>query len=158
MLHILFLFPIVKFLLQNYSSTWFESWNALWFPQALQYEIGDVLEILPGQDSAAVDAFIQRCNLDPDSFITVSNSVLVNINVVLRSSSVSIDFTLSCIVSRHKCNIRTMFDTFNQLNDILWTSYTNKRSKSCGCFCHYFMFSGSLKPCFRWKFFYLGIV
>ncbi|KAI5409932.1 hypothetical protein KIW84_055404 [Lathyrus oleraceus] len=25
-----------------------------------------------GQDSAAVDAFIQRCNLDPDSFITVS--------------------------------------------------------------------------------------
>ncbi|KAK7374933.1 hypothetical protein VNO80_08376 [Phaseolus coccineus] len=39
---------------------------------ALQYEIGDVLEILPGQDSAAVDAFIQRCNLDPDSFITVS--------------------------------------------------------------------------------------
>ncbi|KAI5411701.1 hypothetical protein KIW84_056685 [Lathyrus oleraceus] len=25
-----------------------------------------------GQDSATVDAFIQRCNLDPDSFITVS--------------------------------------------------------------------------------------
>ncbi|KAL2329486.1 hypothetical protein Fmac_017067 [Flemingia macrophylla] len=39
---------------------------------ALEYETGDVLEILPGQDSAAVDAFIQRCNLDPDSFITVS--------------------------------------------------------------------------------------
>ncbi|RDY13657.1 Protein SWEETIE, partial [Mucuna pruriens] len=39
---------------------------------ALEYETGDVLEILPGQDSAVVDAFIQRCNLDPDSFITVS--------------------------------------------------------------------------------------
>ncbi|CAK8540557.1 unnamed protein product [Lathyrus sativus] len=39
---------------------------------AVQYDTGDVLEILPGQDSAAVDAFIQRCNLDPDSLITVS--------------------------------------------------------------------------------------
>lgn len=38
----------------------------------LKYETGDVLEVLPGQDSAAVDAFIRRCNLDPDSFITVS--------------------------------------------------------------------------------------
>ncbi|KAJ1443256.1 Riboflavin synthase-like beta-barrel [Sesbania bispinosa] len=39
---------------------------------AIEYDTGDVLEILPGQDSAAVDAFIQRCNLDPDSFISVS--------------------------------------------------------------------------------------
>ncbi|KAJ7971211.1 NADPH-dependent diflavin oxidoreductase 1 [Quillaja saponaria] len=39
---------------------------------AIKYDVGDVLEILPSQDSAAVDAFIQRCNLDPDSFITVS--------------------------------------------------------------------------------------
>ncbi|KAI4346834.1 hypothetical protein L6164_007697 [Bauhinia variegata] len=40
--------------------------------QAIEYDVGDVLEILPGQDSAAVDAFIQRFNLDPDSFITVT--------------------------------------------------------------------------------------
>ncbi|KAK2399579.1 NADPH-dependent diflavin oxidoreductase [Trifolium repens] len=39
---------------------------------AIEYDTGDVLEILPGQDSAAVDAFIRRCNLDPDSFISVS--------------------------------------------------------------------------------------
>ncbi|KAF1888781.1 hypothetical protein Lal_00036823 [Lupinus albus] len=38
---------------------------------AIEYDVGDVLEILPGQDVAAVDAFIRRCNLDPDSFITV---------------------------------------------------------------------------------------
>ncbi|KAL5071793.1 hypothetical protein RYX36_022680 [Vicia faba] len=36
------------------------------------YDTGDVLEILPGQDSAAVDAFIRRCNLVPDSLITAS--------------------------------------------------------------------------------------
>ncbi|KAF7819991.1 NADPH-dependent diflavin oxidoreductase 1 isoform X1 [Senna tora] len=39
---------------------------------AIEYDTGDVLEILPSQDSAAVDAFIQRCKLNPDSFITVS--------------------------------------------------------------------------------------
>lgn len=39
---------------------------------AIEYDTGDVLEILPGQDSAAVDAFIRRCNLDPDAFISVS--------------------------------------------------------------------------------------
>ncbi|KGN53174.1 NADPH-dependent diflavin oxidoreductase 1 isoform X1 [Cucumis sativus] len=38
----------------------------------IEYEVGDVLEVLPSQSSAAVNAFIQRCNLDPESFITVS--------------------------------------------------------------------------------------
>lgn len=33
--------------------------------------MGDVLEILPSQDPVAVDAFIQRCNLDPECYITV---------------------------------------------------------------------------------------
>jgi len=98
MRHILFLYRIVKLLATKLFIHWFELQNALWFPQALQYEIGDVLEILPGQDSAAVDAFIQRCNLDPDSFITVSNSVLVNVIVVLRPYSVSIHFTLSWFI------------------------------------------------------------
>lgn len=41
--------------------------------QAIEYEVGDVLEILPSQNSAAVDAFMLRCNLDPESFITVSS-------------------------------------------------------------------------------------
>lgn len=40
--------------------------------QAIEYEVGDVLEVLPGQNPTAVDDFIQRCNLDPDAFITVS--------------------------------------------------------------------------------------
>ncbi|KAH9691145.1 NADPH-dependent diflavin oxidoreductase 1 [Citrus sinensis] len=38
---------------------------------AIEYEVGDVLEVLPSQDPAAVDTFIQRCNLDPDALITV---------------------------------------------------------------------------------------
>lgn len=50
-----------------------------WVAQAIEYDTGDVLEILPGQDSAAVDAFIRRCNLDPDAFISVSHSKLVNV-------------------------------------------------------------------------------
>ncbi|KAH7845807.1 hypothetical protein Vadar_006308 [Vaccinium darrowii] len=37
----------------------------------IEYEVGDVLEILPGQSPAAIDAFIQRCNLNPDAYITV---------------------------------------------------------------------------------------
>ncbi|KAK4854321.1 hypothetical protein QYF36_022219 [Acer negundo] len=37
----------------------------------VQYEVGDVLEILPGQDLAAVDAFVQCCNLNPEAFIIV---------------------------------------------------------------------------------------
>ncbi|KAK7273017.1 hypothetical protein RIF29_14063 [Crotalaria pallida] len=39
---------------------------------AIEYDVGDVLEILPGQDLAAVDSVIRRCNLDPDSFISVN--------------------------------------------------------------------------------------
>ncbi|XP_050227357.1 NADPH-dependent diflavin oxidoreductase 1 isoform X2 [Mercurialis annua] len=37
----------------------------------INYEVGDVLELLPGQDPAAVDSFVRRCNLDPESLITV---------------------------------------------------------------------------------------
>ncbi|KAG0494186.1 hypothetical protein HPP92_005180 [Vanilla planifolia] len=36
-----------------------------------EYHVGDVLEILPTQNPVAVDAFIKRCNLDPNSYITV---------------------------------------------------------------------------------------
>nr|XP_048327531.1 NADPH-dependent diflavin oxidoreductase 1 isoform X2 [Ziziphus jujuba var. spinosa] len=39
---------------------------------AVEYEVGDVLEVLPGQNPTAVDAFIRRCNLDPEVFVTVS--------------------------------------------------------------------------------------
>lgn len=37
----------------------------------MDYQVGDVVEILPSQDPIAVDAFIQRCNLDQDCYITV---------------------------------------------------------------------------------------
>ncbi|XP_058009345.1 NADPH-dependent diflavin oxidoreductase 1 isoform X2 [Hevea brasiliensis] len=43
---------------------------------AIKYEVGDVLEVLPGQNPAAVAAFIQRCNLDPESLITVHPRVM----------------------------------------------------------------------------------
>ncbi|KAL0433904.1 UNVERIFIED_CONTAM: NADPH-dependent diflavin oxidoreductase 1 [Sesamum latifolium] len=38
---------------------------------SIDYEVGDVLEVLPGQSPAAVDAFIRRCGLNPESYITV---------------------------------------------------------------------------------------
>ncbi|KAK3165355.1 hypothetical protein QOZ80_1AG0032150 [Eleusine coracana subsp. coracana] len=38
---------------------------------AISYKIGDALEVLPSQNPSAVDAFIKRCNLDPDCYITV---------------------------------------------------------------------------------------
>lgn len=37
----------------------------------VNYEVGDALEVLPSQSPAEVDAFIKRCNLDPEAFITV---------------------------------------------------------------------------------------
>ncbi|KAI3983682.1 hypothetical protein MKX01_001086 [Papaver californicum] len=37
----------------------------------IKYQAGDVLEILPGQDPVVVDAFIHRCNLNPEIFIMV---------------------------------------------------------------------------------------
>lgn len=38
---------------------------------AISYKIGDALEILPSQTPSAVDAFIERCNLDPDCYVTI---------------------------------------------------------------------------------------
>ncbi|KAF9618175.1 hypothetical protein IFM89_000644 [Coptis chinensis] len=37
----------------------------------MRYQVGDALEVLPSQDPSAVEAFIQRCNMNPDSYITV---------------------------------------------------------------------------------------
>ena len=45
--------------------------------KSIKYEVGDVVELLPSQDSSAIDAFIERCDLDPESFITVSSSTLL---------------------------------------------------------------------------------
>lgn len=39
--------------------------------QAIEYEVGDVVEILPSQNPDAVDAFLSRCNLEPEAFIKV---------------------------------------------------------------------------------------
>ncbi|XP_031491306.1 NADPH-dependent diflavin oxidoreductase 1 [Nymphaea colorata] len=40
----------------------------------IKYEVGDILEVLPSQNPDAVDAFICRCNLDADAYITVHNA------------------------------------------------------------------------------------
>ncbi|KAM7272669.1 hypothetical protein ACFE04_027332 [Oxalis oulophora] len=37
----------------------------------IEYDVGDVLDILPSQNPDHVDSFIQRCDLDSDSYITV---------------------------------------------------------------------------------------
>ncbi|KAI3712928.1 hypothetical protein L1987_71498 [Smallanthus sonchifolius] len=39
----------------------------------IKYEVGDVVEILPGQNPEAIDAFIMRCNLNPESYIIVKH-------------------------------------------------------------------------------------
>nr|CAB3478212.1 unnamed protein product [Digitaria exilis] len=38
---------------------------------AISYKVGNTLEILPSQNQSAVDAFIERCNLDPDYYVTI---------------------------------------------------------------------------------------
>lgn len=38
---------------------------------SIDYEVGDVLEVLPEQSPVAVDAFVKRCNLNPESYITI---------------------------------------------------------------------------------------
>ncbi|XP_057850064.2 NADPH-dependent diflavin oxidoreductase 1 isoform X1 [Cryptomeria japonica] len=55
-----------------------------------QYETGDVLEVMPSQNVAAVDAFIGHCGLDPDAYITVEQRKRPN------SSSGSDTMTISC--------------------------------------------------------------
>ncbi|KAI3667033.1 hypothetical protein L6452_42075 [Arctium lappa] len=37
----------------------------------VEYEVGDVLEILPVQSPEAIDAFMKRCNLNPELYIIV---------------------------------------------------------------------------------------
>ncbi|XP_038697915.1 NADPH-dependent diflavin oxidoreductase 1 isoform X2 [Tripterygium wilfordii] len=37
----------------------------------VEYEVGDVVEVLPSQNSEAIDCFMQRCGLNPDAMITV---------------------------------------------------------------------------------------
>lgn len=39
---------------------------------SVQYEPGDILSVLPSQDSQAIDAFLERCNLDGDALISVA--------------------------------------------------------------------------------------
>ncbi|XP_062205780.1 NADPH-dependent diflavin oxidoreductase 1-like isoform X2 [Phragmites australis] len=46
---------------------------------AISYQVGDALEILPRQNSSTVDAFIKRCNLDPDCYITIRAKGGVNV-------------------------------------------------------------------------------
>lgn len=45
--------------------------------QAIEYEVGDIVEVLPSQNPIAVDTFMQRCKLNPESFITVCSSLLL---------------------------------------------------------------------------------
>ncbi|GKA47912.1 NADPH-dependent diflavin oxidoreductase 1 isoform X1 [Tanacetum coccineum] len=42
------------------------------FSSTIEYEVGDVLEILPGQSPEAIDAFMKRCNLNPESYIVIA--------------------------------------------------------------------------------------
>ncbi|EOA32881.1 hypothetical protein CARUB_v10016196mg [Capsella rubella] len=37
----------------------------------IQYEVGDVVELLSSENPSAIDAFLEHCDLDPKSFITV---------------------------------------------------------------------------------------
>ncbi|KAI3813494.1 hypothetical protein L1987_18219 [Smallanthus sonchifolius] len=39
----------------------------------IKYEVGDVVEILPVQNPEVIDAFVKRCNLNPESYIIVKH-------------------------------------------------------------------------------------
>ncbi|XP_057524500.1 NADPH-dependent diflavin oxidoreductase 1 isoform X1 [Amaranthus tricolor] len=61
----------------------------------VEFEVGDVLEILPTQNPDAVEAFIQRCNLDPEAFITVQ---VRNINNATANDTNTIPIRLKTFV------------------------------------------------------------
>lgn len=63
----------------------------------IEYEVGDVLEVLPSQNQVAVDAFIQRCNLDPDAFITV-NPIEMNNHLLYTCTSANVPIKLKTFV------------------------------------------------------------
>ncbi|KAJ8775393.1 hypothetical protein K2173_023158 [Erythroxylum novogranatense] len=65
---------------------------------AIKYEVGDVLEILPGQNRAAVDAFLERCNLDPESLITVHHRSTENHHLDIDSSNSTVPIKLKTFV------------------------------------------------------------
>lgn len=39
----------------------------------IYYDVGDVLAVLPEQSPVAVDAFVKRCNVNPESYITIQH-------------------------------------------------------------------------------------
>uniref|UniRef100_A0A0D6R8F5 NADPH-dependent diflavin oxidoreductase 1 n=1 Tax=Araucaria cunninghamii TaxID=56994 RepID=A0A0D6R8F5_ARACU len=54
-----------------------------------QYEAGDVLEVMPSQNAAAVDAFIKRCCLDPNASIMVEGRKSLKFSPVSENESLS---------------------------------------------------------------------
>lgn len=60
----------------NHSLSYFTMKCCVLCFQAIEYEVGDIVEVLPSQSPIAIDTFIQRCNLNPESFITVCSSFL----------------------------------------------------------------------------------
>uniref|UniRef100_A0A0A9CWW8 Sulfite reductase [NADPH] flavoprotein alpha-component-like FAD-binding domain-containing protein n=1 Tax=Arundo donax TaxID=35708 RepID=A0A0A9CWW8_ARUDO len=70
---------------------------------AISYQVGDTLEILPSQNPSAVDAFIKRCNLDPDCYITICKSVLLSCGFSFLYVSMFVFFsaTEATLVSQH---------------------------------------------------------
>ncbi|XP_039019048.1 NADPH-dependent diflavin oxidoreductase 1-like isoform X2 [Hibiscus syriacus] len=66
--------------------------------QVIQYEVGDVLEVLPSQNPAAVDTFIERCNLDPESFITVHPREMENHHLDNRLTPLDVPIKLRTFV------------------------------------------------------------
>lgn len=66
--------------------------------QVIKYEIGDVLEVLPSQSPAAVDSFIQRCNLDPESLITVHPREMENRHIDNNVNTLDVPIKLRTFV------------------------------------------------------------
>ncbi|KAG8077822.1 hypothetical protein GUJ93_ZPchr0007g4101 [Zizania palustris] len=49
----------------------FELENPSSVTSGITYQVGNALEILPSQNPSAIDSFMERCNLDPDCYITI---------------------------------------------------------------------------------------
>ncbi|KAG2550132.1 hypothetical protein PVAP13_9KG238100 [Panicum virgatum] len=59
-----------------------------WRLDGINYQVGDSLEILPTQNPAAIDAFIQHCKLDPECYITIEAKGRIGIpNCSIMNSS-----------------------------------------------------------------------
>ncbi|KAK2972456.1 hypothetical protein RJ640_003882, partial [Escallonia rubra] len=82
---------------------------------SIKYEVGDVLEILPGQSPAAVDRFIKRCCLNPESYITPREAQIgscVNSSMVAVKLKNFVELTMDVASASPSCYLFEVMSFF----------------------------------------------